>query len=133
MWRWYFGDQLKYVGIDINPTTQRFATPWAEIVIGDTGSSQFWEDFKVTSTHERPDIFLDDGGHTMGQQKMAFNELLDWVKPGGIVSLEDLHTSYWPSRYGGHGNPALQHPPDDPHETFVEFTKRTIDWLHYYR
>lgn len=46
------------------------------------------------------DIIIDDGGHTMNQQKTSFMVLLPLVRSGGIYVIEDLETSYSPS-YGG--------------------------------
>ena len=40
------------------------------------------------------DIILDDGGHAMNQQQISFGYLFDFVKPGGIYIIEDLHTSF---------------------------------------
>jgi hypothetical protein len=52
----------------------------------------FWKGFKAK--HDRPDIFLDDGGHTMKQQLNSYNFYFDYVKPDGIYAVEDLHTWY---------------------------------------
>lgn len=40
------------------------------------------------------DILIDDGGHTMKQQLVSFNELFPYIKTGGLYVIEDLHTSY---------------------------------------
>lgn len=39
------------------------------------------------------DIIVEDGGHSMLQQQVTLNVMIDKVKSGGIFVLEDLHTS----------------------------------------
>lgn len=34
MWRWYFGDQLKYIGIDIAEHVLQYKAEWNEILLG---------------------------------------------------------------------------------------------------
>lgn len=46
------------------------------------------------------DIIIDDGGHTMNQQKISMISLLPLVRSGGLYIIEDLETSYI-SSYGG--------------------------------
>lgn len=73
------------------------------------------------------DIIIDDGGHTMVQQKTSFNVLFSYVKPGGLYIIEDLHTSYWKS-FGGEGTPG--HPKASVNST-TEFLKKLTDNLNY--
>lgn len=120
----------RYIGIDINPAAQQFGAPWAEIVIGDAGDPAFWSHF--TANYERPDIFLDDGGHTMVQQIASFNGALSWVAPGGIFATEDLHTSYWEA-YGGRAPAGPSSPADSPSWTFMDHIKSWLDWIHVFR
>lgn len=51
---------------------------------------------EFAKTHNSWDIIVDDGGHTMRQQQVAFNCLFDTVKSGGYFVIEDLHTSFPP-------------------------------------
>lgn len=46
------------------------------------------------------DIIVEDGGHTMDQQRVSLEHLWSAVKPGGVYFLEDLQTSFLP-HYGG--------------------------------
>ena len=65
------------------------------------------------------DILIDDGGHTMKQQIVSYEELFDHVKHDGVYLIEDLHTSYWALFGGGHKR----------RNTFIEYSKNFIDYL----
>ena len=66
------------------------------------------------------DIIIDDGGHTMNQQVVTYEEMFPFLNDNGVYLCEDVHTSYWPGEYGGSykGN------------TFIEYSKNFIDYLH---
>ena len=66
MWRKFFGDQARIIGIELNPAAKRFEKDGFEIHIGNQSDENFWKDFfqKVGEV----DIILDDGGHTNFQQ-----------------------------------------------------------------
>jgi hypothetical protein len=66
------------------------------------------------------DIIIDDGGHTMAQQKTTIEHLFRKVKDGGIYLVEDTHTSYWHEFHGGYKNK----------NSFIEYSKNFIDALH---
>ena len=93
MWRSYFGPGLRYYGIDINPQAQQFQSDWATILIGDQSDPEFWESVKDKIPSD-VDFFLDDGGHTMEQQKVTFENTFPLVKLDGVYTCEDLATSY---------------------------------------
>ena len=118
MWKHYFGPQAQIIGVDINPVCAQMAEPGIEIVIGDQ------EDRKLHAAlrdkYGEFDIVIDDGGHTMQQQIITFEEQYPAVKTGGVYLAEDLHTSYF-ERWGG----AYRKP-----GTFIEHTKMLIDKLH---
>jgi len=121
MWRWYFGEHFRYIGVDINQNVKKYESDWATIVIGDQSSESFWEDFKMRFP-EKVDIFLDDGGHTMVQQSVTIASMYTQVKPGGIYLCEDLATSY-SVKFGG--NPDFQLP--ESSGTMVGFSKSFPD------
>ncbi|KAF4550796.1 Hypothetical protein D9617_16g015860 [Elsinoe fawcettii] len=74
-------------------------TTGATIITGDQGDPVFLEKF-MSEYGKDFDIIVDDGGHTMEQQKTSLQHLWKAVKPGGIYFCEDLQTSYWEA-YGG--------------------------------
>lgn len=59
----------------------------------------------------RYDLIVDDGGHHMDQQQTSLAVLFNWLRPGGIYILEDLHTSLMYPGWGiaeDRGNTTLQ-------------------------
>ena len=62
------------------------------------------------------DVVLDDGGHTYEQQIITTECLLSNMQDGGIILVEDTHTSYME----GFGPKS---------KSFIEYTKMLIDKL----
>jgi hypothetical protein len=75
------------------------STDRATIFTGDQADSEFLAEF-MRKTGGNFDIVIDDGGHSMNQQKTSLRVLWHAVKPGGIYFIEDLATSYM-TNYGG--------------------------------
>jgi len=126
MLRDYFGPGFIYVGIDINDACRKFDNnDWVNIEIGDSVDPTFLEYIK--KKYPKVDVFLDDGGHTMDQQRVAFRELLPHVQPNGVYMCEDLSTS-WAERFSGM---PLKDSRDSVflRETMYGLIHRTIDWL----
>lgn len=117
MWRNYFGDNCKIVGIDINPMCKRFENEFTKVFIGSQSDRNFLK--TVKAEYPKFDIIIDDGGHMMDQLKVSFEELYDCVKEGGIYLAEDLHTCYWYEYGGGHKRKS----------SFIEYSKNLIDQL----
>ena len=118
MWKHYFGPAARIYGIDIDPACREFADDQVEILIGDQADRNF-----LRSVRERVspiDILIDDGGHTMQQQLVTFEELFPHVAADGVFLCEDLHTSYWEEYGGGYLAP----------HTFIEHAKQLVDDLH---
>ncbi len=117
MWKNYFGDKAKIIGVDINPHCKEFEEENIRIFIGSQSDRQFLREL----IHSIPkiDILIDDGGHTMEQQIVTFDELFDHINPDGVYLCEDLHTSYWEEYGGGLRKPG----------SFIEFSKSLIDVL----
>jgi 23S rRNA U2552 (ribose-2'-O)-methylase RlmE/FtsJ len=118
MWKHYFGEQARIVGVDIDPRCKEFEEPQIEIHIGDQANSDFLR--QLTGELGPIDIVIDDGGHTMTQQITTFEGMFPAIRLGGIYLVEDLHTSYWKHYGGGLRQPA----------TFVEYVKGLVDHLH---
>lgn len=117
MWRDYFGNDAKIFAIDINPLCKQFETQNTKIFIGSQEDKEFLQ--YVKKQVPKFDILIDDGGHTMQQQIVAFEELYCHIKDGGLYLCEDLHTSYWKDYGGGYKNP----------NSFIEYSKNFIDLI----
>ena len=120
MWKNYFGPKAKIYGIDINPNCKELEEENIEIFIGSQSDRTFLK--KVKEQIPPIDILIDDGGHTMKQQIVSFEELFDHVKETGIYLCEDTHTSYQIMYGGGHRRRG----------TFIEYSKNFIDYLNAY-
>lgn len=98
MWREYFGAGCQIYGIDIDERCKNLESEGIKIFIGSQENRDFWA--KIRREIPKVDILIDDGGHTMAQQIVTFEEAFSLVKDGGVYLCEDLHTSYWQS-WGG--------------------------------
>lgn len=98
MWRKFFGSDARIIGVDLNPEAVWLREDGFEIHIGDQADPQFWEDFfrQVGDV----DVLLDDGGHTYPQQIVTSTSALDHIRDGGLLVVEDTHTSYM-TEFGG--------------------------------
>jgi hypothetical protein len=115
MWRWFFGDQVTLVGVDIDENAKRAADPRHVVEIGDQTDAEFLR--RVAEKHGPFDIIIDDGGHEMQQQIVTAETLFPLLRDGGVFLIEDCHTSYWESYEGGRGKPG----------TFMEWAKQRLD------
>lgn len=118
MWKNYFGKEAKIYGVDINPKCKELEEENIKIFIGSQSDRSFLRELKRNIPPI--DILLDDGGHTMKQQIVTFEELFDHVKSDGVYLCEDTHTSYWYKYGGGYKRSG----------TFIEYSKSFIDYLH---
>ena len=118
LWKKFFGDKLKYYGIDINPKCKQFESENVKIFIGSQEDKNFLE--KIKNEIPDLDILIDDGGHTMRQQIVSFEALFSKIKMNGIYLCEDNHSSYWFSFGGGMKRK----------NTYIEYIKNLIDVMH---
>lgn len=118
MWKHYFGSDARIIGIDIDPQCQDLAEPQIEIIIGDQVDRGFMRD--LAETVGSIDVLIEDGGHSMTQQIVTFEEMWPSIADGGVYLVEDLHTSYW-AEYGG----GYRH-----QDTFIEYAKNLVDQQH---
>lgn len=120
MWKSYFGPKARIYGMDINPNCKEFEEENIDILIGSQSDRSFLR--KVKNQLPKIDILIDDGGHTMKQQIVTFEELFGHIKEDGIYFCEDTHTSYQIMYGGGYLRKG----------TFIEYTKKLIDLLNAY-
>lgn len=120
MWKNYFGNDAKIYGIDVDQRCKDLEEENIEIFIGSQSDRKFLRSIKKSIP--RIDIIIDDGGHTMNQQRVTYEELFDHVKDDGIYLCEDLMTSYWLKYGGGHKR----------RNTFIEYSKNFIDYINAY-
>ena len=118
LWKKYFGDNIHIYAIDINQECKNLGEENNTIFIG----SQSDPGFLKTVMEQLPelDIIIDDGGHTMEQQKVSFETLYLKLKEGGLYLVEDTHTSYWYEFHGGLKKSS----------TFIEYAKNLVDSLY---
>jgi len=95
MWREFFGPQARIIGIDLNPGAKKWEEFGFEIYIGSQQDPSFWDEF--LSKVGKIDIVLDDGGHAYLQQIVTVESLLGSISDGGVLVVEDTHTSYMDS------------------------------------
>jgi len=119
MWKNYFKDESLIVGIDINPNCKKFENKDTKIFIGDQTDQNFLN--KVIKTIGKPDIIIDDGGHTSNQQITTFNNLYNKLNDQGTYLVEDTHSSY---------HPKFQDREDN--FTFIEYAKSLSDKLNFW-
>jgi len=117
MWKDYFGPKAKIYGIDVNPQCKELEEENIKIFIGSQADRKFLNEVKKSIPHV--DILIDDGGHTMEQQIVTYEEMFEHVKDNGVYLAEDLHTSYWLRFGGGYKRKG----------TFIEYSKKFIDYL----
>ena len=115
MWKKFFGEKARIIGIDLNSDAKKFEELGFEIFIGSQSDKVFWKNFfsKVGSV----DIILDDGGHTNFQQIMTTCICVPLIRDNGMLVVEDVFHSYGVS-YGSKGfyNPSKY--------SFINFCKK---------
>ena len=115
MWRKFFGPSARIIGIDLNPDAKRWEAEGFEIFIGSQEDPAFWDTF--FDSVGMVDVVLDDGGHSNSQQIVTAHKVLPHIRDGGMLAVEDMHTSY--IRF--YGNPSKY--------SFINYCKKTIDQI----
>lgn len=118
LWKKYFGGSAQIFAIDINPECAKLEEENTTIFIGSQEDPVFLAE--IMKKMPPLDIIIDDGGHTMEQQKTSFGSLYPKLKDGGVYLVEDTCTSYWYKFHGGYKNPG----------SFIEYSKGLIDALY---
>ncbi len=118
MWKKFLGKKANIIGVELNPDAKKLEKYGFKIFIGDQSDPIFWKSFykKV----KKIDILIDDGGHKNIQQITSFMESYNFIKPNGLIVVEDTHTSYM--RKKGFKNPSKY--------SFVNFCKLIIESIH---
>ena len=98
LWKRYFGNMARIIGLDINPDYAANGSPGVEIRIGNQSDSAFLA--SVIAEFGVPDIVLDDGSHIQSDMRATFEFVYPQMPRNGLYVLEDLHVSYW-SDFGG--------------------------------
>jgi hypothetical protein len=101
LWREILKDRLdlhliEYDGKCIEANKQALKDLGVTAYVGDQTDRTFLRDF-ITKSGGNFHMIIDDGGHTMNQQRVSIEELYKAVVPGGFYAVEDLQTSFWPS------------------------------------
>nr|WP_244975595.1 class I SAM-dependent methyltransferase [Mycobacterium kubicae] len=118
MWRRYLHPDSVLVGIDIDPTTERFDDPERHIHVrlGSQTDNAFLQ--RVVDEFGPFDVILDDGSHLNSHIVRTFQYLfLHGLKSGGVYIVEDIAANYW-------------RPYRDVRMSFPDFTKWLIDAMH---
>ena len=72
MWKKFFGNESRIIGIDLYPETKKLEKYGFEIFIGDQSSEKFWKNFFLEVG--KIDILLDDGENTNENQILTVNK-----------------------------------------------------------
>ena len=115
MWRKFFGDTARIIGIDLNPEAIKWKEKGFEIFIGDQREISFWRNF--FKEVGKIDILLDDGGHKNDQQIVTTLCALPNINDGGILIVEDTQTSFM--KFGNF-----------KHKSFINFVLGNVKKIH---
>jgi len=115
MWRDFFGEQARIIGIEINKSAEVWKDHGFEIYIGSQSDPNFWKG--LFEEIGKVDIVLDDGGHTYQQQIITVECALENIKPGGKIIVEDTYTSYQ-KEYGYPSN-----------HSFIKYAANLVDGI----
>ena len=104
LWRRVFGDQVRIIGVDLNPNAVKLRNLGYEVLIADMGTSAGWNKLHDLLGNEKVTILIDDGGHTNPQQIFSISRGIPLLAPGGYLFIEDFHSAFMadfgnPSRF----------------------------------
>ncbi len=118
MWRAYFGEDAKIIGLDIRPECKTHEAEGIEVILGCQDEPAVID--HILERYPNIDIVLDDGSHKNAHLIATFALLYSRISPNGVYLAEDLHTSYFDDYGGGLKRDGA----------FIEFVKDRIDELH---
>ncbi len=102
VWKKYFGDNVRIVGVDIDPRTL-YEEPQIETYCGNQSDGNFW--MNVLNRIGQPDVIIDDGSHDQLDVLNSFSILFPQLKNNGVYVIEDIHTAYNNQFSGGITSP----------------------------
>lgn len=92
MWRDFFGERARIIGVDLNPEAIKWREYGFEIFIGDQSDPDFW--YQFFQAVGDVDVLLDDGGHRNNQQIVTLECALPRILDNGMIIIEDTQTSF---------------------------------------
>ena len=116
MWRDFFGENARIIGIDLNPEAKILEQDGFEIFVGNQSDPEFWK--KFYSEIGTIDVLLDDGGHKNIQQINTVHNSIENINDGGLIVVEDTHTSY------------LKEYKNPSYFSFINFCNKIIENIH---
>ena len=102
IWKKYFGDKCKVVGIDIAKET-KFSEDQISVEIGHQCDPNFLQ--KVVQEYGNPDIIIDDGSHIQMDVFNSLSFLYGMLNDNGVYVIEDTHTAYRTEYMGSINSP----------------------------
>jgi hypothetical protein len=101
MWRDYFGANCRVYGVDIKAECKAYEDDRTKVFIGDQADRSFWKKLREEVPHI--DIVIDDGGHEPEQQIVTLEEILPYLRSGGVYLCEDVEGDFHPFSSYIHG------------------------------
>lgn len=117
MWKDYFGQGSRIVGLDVDPSCRQHAAQGVDVVTGSQDDPAVID--LLVDRYGPFDVVIDDGSHIAAHVCQTFRLLYHRMSPTGVYLVEDLHTQYW-KPYGG----GLRR-----EGTFIELSKALVDEL----
>lgn len=111
-----FGSSVRGVDIDPNVLNIRFADQEIRVDVADATTSAVVD----LLSDEMFDVIIDDGSHKSDDIIKTFELCFNFVKPGGLYIIEDLHAAYLAALGGGRSEPG----------SAIRLLKDLVDALH---
>jgi len=84
LWKEYFNDNSKILGVDVNPECSKYKQSNIDVIIN-------YAHVPENYTNKTFDIIIDDGSHVFEDQVLCFNLLFSkHLNSGGIYIIEDI-------------------------------------------
>ena len=121
LWKKYLGDSAVIHGIDIDINVCKLDLgDGINTFCFDITNETAWMDHSRTYSY---DIIIDDGSHHSPDVIKTFTQAFPILRPGGWFIVEDAHTSYWTTGFGG----GYQNP-----NSMIEYFKNIVEVINFY-